>query len=142
MNRLTKTYKDGTYGIANDLPCTETSYTFERLLIDALGEYEDLEEQGRLIRLPCKVNDMVYEITYDCTEGLRYNPFDKYGISYAQKCLKCGTYPCNLRVAVKPILAEDEEWILKNRIDFGTSLFLTQSDAEAKLKELRESEKK
>ena len=28
-----------------------------------LAEYEDLEEQGRLIKLPCKVGDAVYVIT-------------------------------------------------------------------------------
>lgn len=30
--------------------------------IDKLAEYEDLEEQGLLIRLPCKVGDTVYEV--------------------------------------------------------------------------------
>lgn len=29
-----------------------------------LYEYEDLEEQGRLIKLPCKVGDTVYHIHY------------------------------------------------------------------------------
>lgn len=32
--------------------------------IDKLAEYEDLEEQGLLIRLPCKVGDVLYVI-YD-----------------------------------------------------------------------------
>lgn len=27
-----------------------------------LAEYEDLEEQGRLIKLPCKVGDTVWQI--------------------------------------------------------------------------------
>ena len=27
-----------------------------------LAEYEDLEEQGLLVRLPCKVGDVVYEV--------------------------------------------------------------------------------
>ena len=31
-----------------------------------LCEYEDLEEQGLLLRLPCKVGDTVYFRTYDC----------------------------------------------------------------------------
>lgn len=29
---------------------------------DKLGKYEDLEEQGRLVKLPCKVGDDVYYI--------------------------------------------------------------------------------
>ena len=31
-------------------------------VIDKLAEYEDLEEQGRLIKLPCKVEDTVYHV--------------------------------------------------------------------------------
>lgn len=31
-------------------------------VIDKLAKYEDLEEQGRLIKLPCKVGDTVYVI--------------------------------------------------------------------------------
>ena len=31
-------------------------------VIDKLAQYEDLEEQGRLIKLPCKVGDDVYYI--------------------------------------------------------------------------------
>jgi len=30
--------------------------------IDRLAEYEDLEEQGLLLKLPCKVGDTVYEL--------------------------------------------------------------------------------
>lgn len=29
-------------------------------LFDRLGEYEDLEEQGKLIKLPCAIGDTVY----------------------------------------------------------------------------------
>lgn len=52
MERLTKTYSDGSFGVADNLPCGENSYTFKDLLVKQLGEYEDLEEQGRLIKLP------------------------------------------------------------------------------------------
>lgn len=31
-------------------------------MIDKLADYEDLEEQGRLIKLPCKVGDTVYHV--------------------------------------------------------------------------------
>lgn len=54
MNRLTKTYRDKTYkifGVADDLPCGENSYDFKNLLIQKLGEYEDLDEQGLLIKI-------------------------------------------------------------------------------------------
>lgn len=62
MERLTKTYADGTYGVADNLPCGENSYDFKELLIRTLGHYENLAEQGRLIELPCKIGDTVYAI--------------------------------------------------------------------------------
>ena len=46
-----------------------------RALFNKLVEYEDLEEQGLLIRLPCKVGDIVYEIAgycWDCGEQTSY----------------------------------------------------------------------
>lgn len=33
-----------------------------KLALDKLADYEDLEEQGRLVKLPCKVGDDVYYI--------------------------------------------------------------------------------
>lgn len=99
MIRLTKTYADGTHGVADNLPCGENSYTFKDLLIHTLGEYEDLGitpdqvrqmdaeftraskeladykksvDQGRLLHLPCKAGDTVYleaEYENEITEG-------------------------------------------------------------------------
>ena len=65
MERLTKTYSDGTHGENDNLPCGENSYTYKGLLLEALGKYEDAEEQGLLLRLPCKVGDTVYLIKSD-----------------------------------------------------------------------------
>lgn len=61
MARLTKTYSDGTHGAADNLPCGENSYEYKGLLLEALGKYEDLEEQGRLLRLPCDIGTRVYK---------------------------------------------------------------------------------
>lgn len=33
-----------------------------RMILEKLAEYEDLEEQGLLVRLPCKVGDTMYDI--------------------------------------------------------------------------------
>ena len=65
MERLTKTYSDGTHGANDNLPCGENSYTYKGLLLEALGKYEDAEEQGLLLRLPCKVGTTVYLIKSD-----------------------------------------------------------------------------
>lgn len=57
MERLTKTYSDGTHGAADNLPCGENSYQYKDLLIESLGKYEDAEEQGRMIIFPCNKGD-------------------------------------------------------------------------------------
>lgn len=49
--RLTKTYEDGTYGVADDLPCGENSHEFKKLLIDKLGAIEThIEKRGKEIQ--------------------------------------------------------------------------------------------
>lgn len=44
MKRLTKTYQDGTYGVADACRCTENSHSFKKMLIDRLGSFEDPQE--------------------------------------------------------------------------------------------------
>lgn len=63
MERLTKTYSDGTHGASDFLPCGENSYDYKSLPIEKLGKYEDLDEQDRLIKLPCKIGTEIYDIT-------------------------------------------------------------------------------
>lgn len=64
MERLTKTYSDGSFGVADKLPCGENRHAFKKLLIDTLGAYETAEEQGLLVRLPCELEYgiMIYHI--------------------------------------------------------------------------------
>jgi hypothetical protein len=97
MERLTIKTKDGYE--------RQSIRTKNQQLIDKLAEYENLEEQGRLIKLPCKVGDDVYYIL---------------GIPNETPCAidKCTFELSDI-----------------NRI--GKTLFLTKSEAEAKLKELR-----
>ena len=58
MERLTKRNSDGIVG-------TELKYynynNFQKMA-RKLADYEDLEEQGRLVKLPCKVGDTVYHV--------------------------------------------------------------------------------
>lgn len=117
MERLTKTYKDGTHGASDNLPCGENSYDYKNLLIEKLGEYEDLEEQGRLVKLPCKAGDNVYEITRTTIRG------------YDWKYL---TY--------KKAYVRETVFSLSRLNDICKTIFLTKAEAEAKLKELRGGE--
>ena len=80
-------------------------------LLRKLAHYEDLEEAGRLIELPCKFGDTVYEIHYDF-------PDDDYTYS-------CPYYYIHEVKFTIDSLAGWEEWV-----------FLTKEEAEAKLKEL------
>lgn len=59
MERLTKRRQDGRVGFAVSGTPSENMCKFP-IVLDKLGEYEDLEEDGRLIRLPCKVGDKVW----------------------------------------------------------------------------------
>ena len=63
MERLTERLKGQAWcagdctGITDDCECKHL-----HKMRDKLAEYEDLEEQGLLLRLPCKVGDRIYFI--------------------------------------------------------------------------------
>lgn len=132
MERLTKKYSDGTHGASDSLPCGENSYDYKNFLIEKLGKYEDLEEQGRLIKLPCKVGDVVYAY---CDEfGILEYEVDSIVID------KHITYQCSsYSEPIGDCPSECLDVIEPDILDFGETVFLTKSEAEAKLKELRGS---
>lgn len=103
-----------------------------REICNKLADYEDLEEQGRLLKLPCKVGDMLYypEKLFDIVVPVRLNEIiisflgiDTY--SYQYNC--CSFDECG---------DVYEEYDFDTN-DFGKSIFLSEEEAEAKLKELR-----
>ena len=113
-------------------------------------EYEDLEEQGRLIKLPCKEaytksGDIVYLIYDDevveCINcGLGINPVD--GKAYIALATDEDIFP--YRRPVPEYDLDPTDWCT-NAIDaevgeIGKTVFFTKSAAEAKLKELRGGE--
>lgn len=60
MKRLTHRYMDGTAWVSLNLVSKMGEHECVGLPITKLATYEDAEEQGLLIRLPCKVGDTVY----------------------------------------------------------------------------------
>lgn len=125
-------FKDAENGNAHLEPCEMTAH-HDRMALDKLATYEDLEEQGRLIKFPCKVGDKVYCIFNRYTKCTFSNKeFDEYS------CRGC-EYECDSEKEnyVQDMRAYSLDWIVTNLKNFGKTVFLTKSEAEAKLKELR-----
>lgn len=160
MERLTKTYSDGTHGAADNLPCGENSYEYKGLLLETLGKYEDAEEQGLLLKLPCKVGDTVYADStilpiedMECYEDIdneipKYFPARIVSLRFAKRNW--------MKIAVKAKWLH--EWIddetgpesdyIKCEKNFsillsmiGKTVFLTESEAEARLRMMNEVER-
>ena len=91
---------------------------------EKLGKYENLEEHGRLVILPCKVGDTVYAIGFNNNKPIIYES------------------------VVLRILITEKEIVFNVKVDefeinsqlkqsmFGKTVFLTQAEAEQKLKEM------
>lgn len=140
MDRFTWKAPDGTYqiddhkAVRETLCCDENNKNwfslYEGEAIDKLGRYEDLEEQGRLIILPCEVGDTVYVLDwyYDCDiDG--YGVCDNY-CSYGDVACDC----CHRNV-IKRFVSK-REYINQNIDDFGKTIFLTREEAEEALKNM------
>lgn len=102
-------------------------------MVEKLADYEDLEEQGRLLKLPCKVGDTVYCIFNRYTKCTFNNEeFDECS------CQGC-EYECDSKKEnyVQDMWAYSLDWIVTNLKNFGKTVFLTREEAETRLKELR-----
>ena len=120
MERLTVKWTDKVYDTLDpvDILDNEYSKTNYNKLLTKLGEYEDLEEQGLLLRLPCKVGDTLYRLVP--------NLYREYvEIKIAQFVInKNGIYF---------ITNKGVSWSVDK---IGKTVFLTQDEAEQKLKEM------
>ena len=130
MERLTKTYSDGTHGANDNLPCGENSYTYKGLLIEALGKYEDVEEQGLLLRLPVKAGDTVYRYVEEKGCVLEYTVWNISMSAYESGGIDIVIEGC----AESEDEVEDEFSL--SLIDFKNEFFNTREEAEKKLKEM------
>mgnify|MGYP000434098657 CR=1 FL=1 len=137
MERLTEvTIEDGVklYDISEKL-CLSRTTQGEKIttILKKLADYEDLEGQGMLIKLPCKVGDVVYAY---CNEfGILEYEVDSIVID-KHITYQCSAYSEPIGDCPSECLDEIEPDIS----DFGKTVFLTKSEAEEKLKELRGAE--
>lgn len=96
---------------------------------DKLAHYEDLEEQDRMIKLPCAVGDKVYLFANNTIYPFAVNGFEinKYEVEF--RGLYCGKE--------KSL----EHWIIRFPVSrIGKNVFLTPEAAEAKLSEMEGAE--
>lgn len=105
---------------------------------DKWKEYKELEKQGLLVRLPCKVGDTVWVVTspinvfgYDEYDGdAEYEVYESFlsSVSYYASGEQFRIYA---KVTNSFIAAYFRE------CDFGESIFLTREEAEKKLEEMK-----
>ncbi len=148
MERLTERSAIGNYfypkcfekcdGNGSSEKCNDCEITTS--ICEKLGKYEDLEEQGRLLKLPCKIGDDVYyvpsEVNYKLNILNRHSENNKV---YRQKVedfvlTRHGWYlECDqdVKYGTGHILTD---------VSFCKTWFLTKTEAEAKLNELRGGE--
>ena len=99
-------------------------------LRERLKEYEDLEEQGRLVKLPCKVGDTVYYISEGFIEPCTVETI--FISDYTDKDGNC-SYIAEIHYDREDCPYVSTEIYFT---DIGKTVFLTQAEAEQKLKEM------
>lgn len=105
-------------------------------VLQKLGKYEDAEEQGLLLKLPCKVGDKVYQISENFIE-----PCTVETIFLGKYRDRNGNW-CNM---AEIYYDRDDCPYVSTEIyftDIGETVFLTETEAEAKLKEMEENDGK
>lgn len=95
---------------------------------DKLGEYERAEEQGLLVRLPCKVGDTVYRVNVGAKQPI-------IPMTVSEIHFLC--YKNERAVRFDAIGKEDMGESCYRLEDIGRIVFLTHEEAEKKLEEMK-----
>lgn len=142
MERLTERERnvDGT-GVAKEEITDGLLKPFAEKILTKLADYEDLEECGLLVRLPCKAGDTCWVVTspinvfdYDEYDGdTEYEVYESFlsSVSYYASGKQFRIYA---KVTNSFIAAYFRE------CDFGESIFFTREEAEKKLEEMKKNE--
>ena len=141
MERLTERYKDSIANtvlikecgdklckdICDDIECDCSKCELEKAL-EKLATYEDLEEQGLLVRLPCKVGDTVYRVNVGAKQPI-------IPMTVSEIHFLC--YKNERAVRFDAIGKEDMGESCYRLEDIGKIVFLTREEAEKKLEEMK-----
>lgn len=103
--------------------CIDNNCNLVNEVCKKLAEYEQLEEQGLLARLPCKVGDIMFRIN----KGAK-NPVIE--LTVTQINITRRSY--NLEV-----IDRDYGELMCFKNDIGKTVFLTRKEAEKKLEEMK-----
>ena len=106
-------------------PCEMNSHHC-RMILEKLADYEDLEEQGLLVRLPCKVGDTVYRVNAGAKQPI-------IPMTVSEIHFLC--YKNERAVRFDAIGKEDMGESCYRLEDIGRIVFLTHEEAEKKLEE-------
>ena len=97
-----------------------------KAMVEKLAAYEDAEEQGLLMKLPCKVGDTVYvKMASHC--DIQYAEAEVRDFAHFTSCGFCAV------VTSKHFDKQNIPFA-----DFGKTAFLTQDEAEEKLKGIKQ----
>lgn len=129
MERLTERERnvDGT-GVAKEEITDGLLKPFADKILTKLAVYEDLEEQGLLVRLPCKIGDTVYRVNAGAKQ-----PIIPMTVSEIH-------FLCYKNERTVRFNAIDKEYMGEScyRLeDIGRIVFLTHEEAEKKLEEMK-----
>lgn len=109
-------------------------------VLTKLADYEDAEEQGLLLRLPCKVGDTVWVVTspFNVFDGIEYDENMKDEV-YEAFISSVTFYECGEQYRIYAKATNHFIGAYFRKCDFGKTVFLTKEEAEAKLKEMENS---
>ena len=126
-------------GTNDELWVSDTDYTRSKGKIPAVMEklykYETAEEDGRLMILPCKLGDVVYEIHSRYTYCTPYRErFDESSCCGCEE--ECDSHKEYEIIEIKMHVLESIAYHIRLG-NFGKTVFLTREEAEDALEEMK-----
>lgn len=134
MERLTRRINNNKITAIKGHGCNYSAHSFDcqdnegrdklRAALEKLADYEDLEEQGLLVRLPCKVGDTVYRVNAGAKQPI-------IPMTVSEIHFLC--YKNERAIRFDAIGKEDMGESCYRLEDIGRIVFLTHEEAKKKL---------
>lgn len=138
MERLTRRLNNNKIVAIKGDSCDYNAYSFDcqtseerkrlKTALEKLANYEDLEEQSLLVRLPCKVGDTVYRVNAGAKQPI-------IPMTVSEIHFLC--YKNERAVRFDAIGKEDMGESCYRLEDIGRIIFITYEETEKKLEEMK-----